>query len=107
MPRQTSPVRLLSGELDGDDDRPFMAGHCRSRRCAGAANGRALEKSQMQLFIFRWTATVARGDSAHHAVHDGRRPFGLLQYVGHVQAGMTLLTRRPLPSNRRRMPSCL
>jgi len=27
------------------------------------------------MLVFRCTATVAAGDSAQHAVHDGRRPF--------------------------------
>ena len=51
----------------------------------GAACGRAPENSQMQVIIFRWTALAAVSDSAPHAVHDGRRPFGLLQYVGHAR----------------------
>ncbi len=47
------------------------------------------------------------GDSAPHAVHDRRHPFRFVAVRWPRQAGMTLLTRRPLPSDRRRMPSCL
>jgi hypothetical protein len=47
--------------------------------------GWAFENPQVQVLVFRYTATVALGDSAQHAVHDGRRPFGLLQYVGHAR----------------------
>ena len=64
-----------------------MAGLRHSSRGADAASGwlQALEKPHLQMLVFRWTAAVALGDSAPHAVHDGRRLFGLLQYVGHVR----------------------
>ena len=38
---------------------------------------------------------------------NGRRPLRFVAVRWPRQAGMTRLTRRPLPSNRRRMPSCL
>jgi len=62
---------------------------------------------QVQVLVFRYTATVAPGDSALHVVHDGRRPLWFVAVRWPRQAGMTHLTRRPLPSNRRPMPSCL
>ena len=40
---------------------------------------------QVQVLVFRCTATAAVSDSAPHAVHDGRRPFWFVQYVGHAR----------------------
>jgi len=74
---------------------------------AGAANGQALGKPQVQVLVFRCTAALAMSDSAPHAVHERRRPSWFVAVRWPRQAGMTLLTRRPLPSDRRPMPSCL
>jgi len=88
-------------------DRRVVARLRPSSRGAGTASDRALEKPQVQVLVFRYTATVALGDSAPHAVHDRRRPFWFVAVRWPRQAGMTLLTRRPLPSNRRVVPSRL
>ena len=85
-------------------DRRVVAGLRPSSRGEG---GWAFENPQVQVLVFRYAATVALGDSAQHAVHDGRRPFWFVAVRWPRQAGMTRLTRRPLPSNRRPMPSCL
>jgi hypothetical protein len=97
----------LSSQPVGIGQRQPLAGLRPSSRGAGAADGRAPEKLQMQMLVFRFTAMATVGDSAPHAVHDGRRPFWFVAVRWPRQAGMTLLTRRPLPSNRRPMPSCL
>ena len=85
-------------------DRRVVAGLRPSSRGAG---GWAFENPQVQVLVFRYTTTVALGDSAPHAVHGGWRPFWFVAVRWPRQAGMTLLTRRPLPSDRRPMPSCL
>ena len=97
----------LSSQPVGIGQRQPLAGLRPSSRGAGAASGRAPEKLQMQMLVFRFTAMATVGDSAPHAVHDGRRPFWFVAVRWPRQAGMTRLTRRPLPSNRRPMPSCL
>jgi hypothetical protein len=88
-------------------DRLVVAGLRPSSRGAGAVSGRAFENPQVQVLVLRWTAPTAVSDSAPHAVHDGRRPFWFVAIRWLRHAGMTHLTRRPLPSHRRRMPSCL
>jgi len=98
---------VLSSRPVGIGQRQPLAGQRPSSRDAGAASGQPFEKPPMQVFVFRWTASVTMSDSAPHAVHDGRRPFWFVAVRWPRQAGMTLLTRRPLPSNRRPMPSCL
>ena len=67
----------------------------------------AFKKNVRSKKRFRLYSGGRRGDSAHHAVDDGRRPFWFVAVRWPRQAGMTLLTRRPLPSDRRPMPSCL
>ena len=44
-----------------------------------------LKNPQVQVLVFRCTAPATASDSAQHVVHDGRRPFGLLQYAGHAR----------------------
>ena len=50
---------------------------------------------------------VAVDDSAHHAVANWTAPIWFVAVRWPRQAGLTLLTCRPLPSDRRLMPSYL
>jgi hypothetical protein len=80
-----------------------------------AAGPRIRRQSTLQAFKknvrtrnrFRLYSVFAAGDSALHAVDEGRLRIWFVAVRWPRQAGMTLLTRRPLPSNRRPMPSCL
>ena len=103
LPTKLANVRFSNTREAGMGTETFKRGG------ADTASGwsRALEKPQMQMLVFRCTAAVAMGDSAQHAVHGGRRPFGFVAVRWPRPAGMTRLTRRPLPSDRRPMPSCL
>jgi hypothetical protein len=76
---------------------------------ATIANGslQAIEKRPIQGFIFAMTAAVAARNSADHAVDVERLPDWFVAVRWPRLAGLTHLTRRPLPSNRHPMPSCL
>ena len=87
---------------------PPVAGVSQQRnREAHAWVGLRLKKRPLARYVFVFTGVGIYPIVVRETARLWRQGFGLVAARWPRQAGLTLLTRRPLPSDRRPMPSCL